>query len=60
LNGGVQVAKITKAQTRKRLDEASSKIINALLKGGQHIPPNLHAELMKMSNRLTNISFRLK
>ena len=54
------MAKITKAQCRKRLMECVSKLDNVVMKGNDHFSGAKRLELMKMSNKLLNEAHKLK
>jgi len=52
------VAKMTKAQTRKRLEEAGNKLDKAM--NYSEMSPALRMELFKMMNRIIIISTKFK
>lgn len=52
------MAKMSKAQTRKRLEEAGNKIDKAM--AYQDMSPALRMELFKMMNRLIIVSGKFK
>jgi len=54
------MAKITKAQTRRRLEEAGSKLFKAMKYGDTPMSPALRMELFKMMNRIIIISTKFK
>ena len=54
------MAKITKAQCRKRLLECVSKLENTVVKGKDHFSGAKRLELMKMSNKILNEAMKLK
>jgi hypothetical protein len=56
----VIMAKMTKAQVKKRLSECVSKLDNCVIKGQDHFTPAMRTELMKMSNRLLNMKHKMK
>jgi hypothetical protein len=61
LNGGVQVAKMTKAQARKRLDEARRKVdAVAMSDVARHLPSQHRNELYALANRLIMIAKKIQ
>ncbi len=54
------MAKMTKAQCRKRLMECVRKLDNVVMKGSEHFNGAKRLELMKLSNKLLNDAHKLK
>jgi len=54
------MARMTKAQTRKRLEEAGNKLDKAMRYGDTPMSPALRMELFKMMNRIIIISTKFK
>jgi len=61
LNGGVQVAKMTKAQARKRLDEARRKVdAVAMSDVARYLSSQQRNELYAIANRLIMIAKKIQ
>lgn len=54
------MAKLTKAQARKRLDEAASKISLVFMEGDRHLTDAALKSLLDMRMKLHNIAKRIK
>lgn len=54
------MARMTKAQTRKRLEEAANKIDKAMKYNDMPMSGSLRSELFKMMNRIQIISTKFK
>ena len=54
------MAKMTKAQSRKRLAEAASKVAHVFVEGDQHLSTACLTKLFKIRNELLNLSKKLK